>query len=88
MMYYYLTLSDGTEVVYSDITVENNIHCVDVYFERPIEGGFDFARCRLPEYNWTEREGFTDNELEDFITFLRINEHLIYKHASAKGAKV
>lgn len=37
MMYPYITLADGTEIV---------------HFERPTEEEFDSARCELPDYKW------------------------------------
>ena len=52
MMYPYMTLFDETEIVHSQIIEENNVQKVIVHFERPTEGGFDYARCELPEYKW------------------------------------
>ena len=28
-----------------------------------IESGFDSARCELPDYKWTERSGYSDEEI-------------------------
>ena len=53
MMYPYMTLADGTEVVHSQIIEKDGVQTVLVHFERPTEGGFDSARCELPEYSWT-----------------------------------
>lgn len=55
MMYPYMTLYDGTEIVHSQIIEEDNIQKIIVHFERPTDDGFDDARCVLPEYKWTQR---------------------------------
>ena len=37
-----------------------------VNFERPTENGFDSARCELPDYKWTDRHGYSDEEIAMF----------------------
>ena len=53
MMYPYMTLADETEIVHSQIIEKDGKRKVIVNFERPIENGFDSARCELPDYKWT-----------------------------------
>lgn len=77
MMYPYMTLSDGTEIVHSHLFEENGMQCVEVHFERPTEEGFDSARCELPEYMWILREGYTDDEIAMFEQLL--NQQLTIK---------
>lgn len=50
MMYPYMTLEDGTEVVHSQIISRDGTDTVLVHFERPNDNGFDSARCELPSY--------------------------------------
>lgn len=88
MMYPYLTLSDETEIVHSQIIEEEGIQKVEVYFERPTENGFDSARCILPEYKWTKIEGYSKEEIEMFEKLLQSNAHLIYKYAKIGGVKI
>ena len=52
MVYPYMTLADGTEIVYTNVFEEDGIKKVEVHFERPTEKGFDTARCQLPSYTW------------------------------------
>lgn len=52
-----------------------------VNFERPTENGFDSARCELPDYKWTEREGYSDEEIAMFDKLLHTNAHLLYRDA-------
>ena len=53
MLYPFMTLSDETEIVHSQIIEEENKQKVIVHFERPTEEGFDSARCELPDYKCT-----------------------------------
>lgn len=83
MMYPYMTLGDGTEVVHSELIDEQGTEKVFVHFERPTDSGFDSARCELPSYTWTEWEGhFSDAEKHDFEEFLGSNAHLLYRYAA------
>lgn len=77
MMYPYMILPDGTEIVHSHLFEENGMQCVEVHFERPTEEGFDSARCALPEYKWILREGYTDDEIAMFEQLLHSNAHLL-----------
>lgn len=88
MMYPYMTLADDTEIVHSQIVKENGIEKVIVNFERPTEEGFDSARCVLPMYEWVERDGYSDEEIEEFEKLLHSNAHLLYKYAANGGIKI
>ena len=85
MMYQYMALADDTEIVHSHLKEQNGIKIVEVHFERPKPYGFDSARCRLPDYEWIMRDGFTDEEILWFESFLRNNAHTIYKYAELGG---
>ena len=86
MMYPYMTLADGTEIVHSQLLKDQEgSACVEVHFERPKEGGFDMARCSLPSYSWEIREGFADEEMAFFEEFLRHNAHLFFQYAERGG---
>ena len=52
MMYPYMTLSDETEIVHSQIIEKDGVDTIQVHFERPTDDGFDSARCELPDYHW------------------------------------
>ncbi len=85
MMYPYMELADGTQIVHSHIIEEGGKQKVQVHFERPTDNGFDMARCELPEYKWILREGYSDDEIRFFEELLRNNAHLIYKYAANGG---
>lgn len=88
MMYLYMTLSDETEIVHSQLIEDKGIKKVIVNFERPTDNGFDSARCELPEYKWTEKEGYSDEEIAFFEKLLHSNAHLLYKYAANGGIKI
>ena len=50
---YVVYIYDETEIVHSQIIEKDGKRKVIVNFERPIENGFDSARCELPDYKWT-----------------------------------
>ena len=88
MMYPYMTLSDETEIVHSQLIEDKGIKKVIVNFERPTDNGFDSARRELPEYKWTEKEGYSDEEIAFFEKLLHSNAHLLYKYAANGGIKI
>ena len=65
MLFPFLTLPDGTEVVYSDIIKKNGKEHVLVKFERwsDIHDDFDSMECLLPNGKMTNIKGFTKNEV-------------------------
>ena len=85
MMYPYLTLGDGTEIVHSQLIYKDGTAHVIVHFERPTEDGFDDARCELPSYTWSNVQGFTKEEMALFDEMVHANSHLFYKYAASGG---
>ena len=85
MMYEYITLADETVITHSDIIDRNGIKTIEVHFERAKHNGFDSARCVLPAYQWKFRDGFTDEEMDFFVEFLRHNSHLLFSFAEQGG---
>ena len=88
MIYTYITLADGTEIVHTHVFEEDGLQKVEVHFERPKEGGFDTARCQLPNYKWLITDGFTDADMEVFDQLVHSNAHLFYKYGANGGVKV
>lgn len=88
MVYPYISLPDGTEIVHTDIIEKEDGPHVEVNFERPKHLGFDTARCDLPTYTWIVRDGFTDEEMKLFGEFMVHNAHLLFKYARAGGVQI
>ena len=75
MMYPFLTLTDETEITYSEMKSDGT---VKVYIETPDENdGFHNAICWLPELRWEEIHGYSDEEIEGYKELLRNNVHSI-----------
>ena len=89
MMYPYVKYADETEVVFSNIYIENDIECIDVHFERPTENGFDSVRIQLPTYKVTVWEGnYSEKEIEFFKQVVQNSADLFYKYAKEGGLKI
>ena len=82
MMYGYLTFADGTGVAHSEMKPDGS---VKVYFEKPVEGGFLSATCWLPDYRWENIEGFSEQNIGEFATFLKNNAHIIIEFSQDGG---
>lgn len=83
MMYRYLTLNDGTEVVHSDMMPDGR---VKVLFERPDErDGFHDATCYLPDYTWEGVSGFSDADMKRNEDLLQEVAHIIIELSQEGG---
>ena len=72
MMYPFLTLDDETEIVHSDIQPDGRLK---VYIKRPdAEDGFHHATCWLPDYQWEDIYGFSQNDIARFQEIIRAKE--------------
>lgn len=75
-MYPYIKFSDDTKV-----TIEkDNADGINVFFERQNENGLDTAKCELPNYNWTNVEGYKEKRIKEFEEFIRHNSYLFKKY--------
>lgn len=83
MMYPFLTLDDDTEIVHSDVLEDGR---VKVYVERPDDyAGFLHATCYLPEYQWTDVYGFSDEDIARYQGIIESCAHLIFEFAKTGG---
>ena len=79
MMYPFMTLDDGTEIVYSEM---KNDRSVKVYMEKTDEkDGFHYAICYLPEYRWEDIFGLTEQELSRCREAIETSAQLIIQFA-------
>ena len=75
MMYPFLTLDDGTEIVHSETLSDGRIK---VYMERPDETqGFIHATCFLPNCEWEDVSGFSEAEIKRLQDVICSAVHLI-----------
>jgi hypothetical protein len=83
MMYRYLTLNDGTEVMHSDMLPDGRIK---VFFKRPdAKDGFHKATCYLPDYTWSDVSGFSEEDVERNERLLKEVAHIIFELAQEGG---
>lgn len=82
MMYPFLQLEDGTEIVHSEMLDNGR---VKVYLEKPVEGGFHSATCYLPGYDWQDVTGFSNEEIEGYQQLLESVAHLIIRFSQSGG---
>ena len=83
MMYPFLTLDDGTEIVHSETLPDGR---VKVYMEKPdAEDGFHHATCYLPQYQWEAISGLSQAELDRCRDVIESTAHLILRFAAGGG---
>lgn len=83
MMYPFMTLNDETKIVHSEMLPNGR---VKVYIEKPdAEDCFHHATCYLPEYEWTEVTGFTEEEMQKYKEIVESTAHLIMDFSQHGG---
>ena len=83
MVYPYLTLDDGTEIVHSEMFGDGT---VKVIVEKPDEQlCFKHAICWLPGYRWEDVLGFTDEEIARYQEVIESTAHIIIELAQDGG---
>ena len=85
MMYAFMQLDDGTEVVHSEAYDDNGTETVKVYFEKPVEGDFESAECYLSRYVWKKIEGFSSERVAQLQEYLESVAHVIIRLAREGG---
>ena len=83
MIYPFITLDDGAEIVHSEMQDDGR---VKVYVEKADEkDGFHHMTCYLPSYEITELFGFSDNEKERYMDVIRSAANLIIEFSKDGG---
>lgn len=83
MMYPFLTLDDQTEIVHSEMYEDGS---VKVYMEKPDEKDcFHYATCYLPQYQWEDVFGFSEEEMNRLKEVVESTAHLILRYSKEGG---
>ena len=83
MMYPFMTLDDGAEIVHSEMQKDGT---VKVYVEKPDAADcFHHATCWLPSYAWENVFGFSDGDLKRYQQVIESTAHLIMRFAQEGG---
>ena len=85
MMYKFMTLDDGTQVVHSEVYDQDGVETVKVYFEKPVYGDFESAECYLPSYEWKNIDGFSEEKISYFTEYLKSVAHIVIRLAREGG---
>lgn len=85
MLYPFMTLPDGTEIVHSESIISDEKEQVKVCIEKPIDYGFKSATCWLPDYRWEKNEGFTREEIGELQELIQSLAATIYELAREGG---
>ena len=82
-MYQFLTLDDKTEIVHSEMREDGS---VKVYMEKPDEKDcFHHATCYLPQYQWEDIYGFSEDEMTRLREVVESTAHLILRYSKEGG---
>ena len=85
MMYPFMTLDDGTEIIHSETLQDGQ---VKVYIEKPDEKDcFHHATCYLPAYRWEDIYGFSEKEMDKYRDVVESTAHLILRFAEEGGVE-
>ena len=83
MMYKFMTLDDGTEIVHSEYRENGE---VKVYAETPNEEkGFLHMTVFLPSYRVEEVDGYSKDMVERIMDVIRSTAHLIIEFSRNGG---
>ena len=83
MIYPFITLDDGAEIVHSQMLEDGR---VKVYVEKPDEKDcFHHMTCYLPSYDITEVFGFSEAEKERYLDVIRSAANLIIEFSKDGG---
>lgn len=83
MMYPFMTLNDGTEIVHSETLPDGD---VKVYIEKPdARDCFHHATCYLPGFEWHDVSGFSKAEMSHLNEILHSTANLILEFAADGG---
>ena len=88
MLYPFMTLNDGTEIVHSETLEVSGKETVEVRIEKPVYGGFNSAVCWLPEYRWESITGFSSEDIDNFQELLESISHIILQLSYLKTALI
>lgn len=83
MIYPFMTLDDGTEIVHSEFLKDGS---VKVYMETPDEKlCFKHATCYLPSYRWEDVYGYSSEEKLKLEEVIKSTAHLIMQFSKEGG---
>lgn len=78
----FYTEIDSITMTFNDIaTTQDGMEYIRIYFEMPVEGGFNFLESTLPALDIVASEGFTARETQDLLDYASRNAFIIWELA-------
>ncbi len=75
----FFTEIDNVTMTFNDIAkTEDNMEYIRIYFEKPVDGGFNFLESTLPALGIVETKGFSKNEQKDLLDYASRNAFIIW----------
>ena len=85
----FFTEIDGITMTFNNIaTTEDGMEYIRIYFEKPVEGGFNFLESTLPALDVVESEGFTKREIKELLEYASRNAFIVWELAREGGVGV
>ncbi len=85
----FFTEIDGVTMTFNNIaTTEDGMEYIRIYFEKPVEGGFNFLESTLPALDVVESEGFTKQEIKELLEYASRNAFIVWELAREGGVGV
>ena len=85
----FFTEIDGITMTFNDIgKTEDGMEYIRIYFEKPVEGGFNFLESTLPALDVVESEGFTKQEIKELLEYASRNAFIVWELAREGGVGV
>ena len=85
----FFTEIDGITMTFNNIaTTEDGMEYIRIYFEKPVEGGFNFLESTLPALDVVESEGFTKQEIKELLEYASRNAFIVCELAREGGVGV
>ena len=85
----FFTEIDGITMTFNNIAnTEDGMEYIRIYFEKPVEGGFNFLESTLPALDVVESEGFTKQEIKELLEYASRNAFIVWELAREGGVGV
>lgn len=85
-MKYFFSELDEVTLTFGDIQKNSSgMEFIRIYFEKPVDYGFNFLESTLPALAVTDSKGFTDDEKKYLLNYAMRNAFLIWDIAREKA---
>lgn len=80
---------DDVTLTFSDIkSTPDGMEYLRIYFEKPVDGGFQFLESVLPGLEIKDTEGFSEQEIAELLDYANRNAFIIWRLAMEGSAHI